>query len=362
MGECILYGNGGGTSLNFKIVGGTTEPSNPTENMIWVNTDTPITNWIFSADNPFAYVSEIYTEEGATTGKYLNSSGVETSGSTSWIITDKILLPDGTTSVEITAGSTTTTAPYHWFYDADGNAISGLVRKNGTATYEVPEGAKSIRISCLGSEDTKSIKANYVVGSEGEVLFTTDKFSVVEFNTLKKNGIQVYPISAQQYVNGVLVNREVKTYRGDEWVNWWSGELFTDGNTWDAITGGWVGDTKLVIESRSYKSAGEVSNDALVLSIATAEKNENIVTANEIDITNFSYLKFTVTNWGGSGTGYAFFKKEGATSWVSRVAVASNKEYTLEVPAGGGSYRIGFGISTSGSTRGFRISEARLMT
>jgi hypothetical protein len=40
--------------LNFKVVGGTTEPTNPTENMIWVSTDTPITGYIFSATQPEA--------------------------------------------------------------------------------------------------------------------------------------------------------------------------------------------------------------------------------------------------------------------------------------------------------------------
>lgn len=41
-----------GVELNFKVVGGTTEPSNPTENTIWVNTDTEITSWIFSSTEP----------------------------------------------------------------------------------------------------------------------------------------------------------------------------------------------------------------------------------------------------------------------------------------------------------------------
>lgn len=44
-------GNGSG-GLNFKIVGGTSEPSNPHENTIWVNTDQKITSWIFSANEP----------------------------------------------------------------------------------------------------------------------------------------------------------------------------------------------------------------------------------------------------------------------------------------------------------------------
>ena len=47
-------GNLGGGSgvLNFKIVGGTSEPSNPKENMIWVITDTPIASYIFSRTEP----------------------------------------------------------------------------------------------------------------------------------------------------------------------------------------------------------------------------------------------------------------------------------------------------------------------
>lgn len=43
---------GGGASLNFKVVGGTTAPPNPKENTIWVNTSTSITSWIFSATEP----------------------------------------------------------------------------------------------------------------------------------------------------------------------------------------------------------------------------------------------------------------------------------------------------------------------
>lgn len=52
MGTCFLHGNGGGSELNFKVVGGTTQPENPKENTIWVNTDTAITAWVFSASEP----------------------------------------------------------------------------------------------------------------------------------------------------------------------------------------------------------------------------------------------------------------------------------------------------------------------
>lgn len=43
---------GGGGGLNFKVVGGTTQPRNPKENTIWVNTDTEISGWEFSASEP----------------------------------------------------------------------------------------------------------------------------------------------------------------------------------------------------------------------------------------------------------------------------------------------------------------------
>ena len=107
-----LYGFGsGGTSLNFKVVGGTTEPSNPKENTIWVNTDTEITGWYFASKQP---------------------------------------------------------------------------------------------------EDMK----------EGEVWVSTGKSSTAAFNALKKNGIQLYPIYAKQYVSGALVDKTAKSYRDGEWGDW----------------------------------------------------------------------------------------------------------------------------------------------
>jgi hypothetical protein len=54
----------------------------------------------------------------------------------------------------------------------------------------------------------------------GMLWFPTGKTSIVEFNALKKNGVQVYPLSAKQYISGVLVDVDAATYRGGEWVDW----------------------------------------------------------------------------------------------------------------------------------------------
>jgi len=52
LGRTNTGGGGGGGGLNFQVIGGTTAPSNPKENTIWVDTDVEITGWDFSAAEP----------------------------------------------------------------------------------------------------------------------------------------------------------------------------------------------------------------------------------------------------------------------------------------------------------------------
>ena len=48
----ILSAGGGGGSLNYEVVSGTSAPSSPSENTIWVNTSTAITSHVFSSTQP----------------------------------------------------------------------------------------------------------------------------------------------------------------------------------------------------------------------------------------------------------------------------------------------------------------------
>lgn len=52
MGKAFLYGNGGSSPLNFKLVGAASAPANPGENTIWVNTGAEVTGWVFSPEAP----------------------------------------------------------------------------------------------------------------------------------------------------------------------------------------------------------------------------------------------------------------------------------------------------------------------
>lgn len=52
MGYGFKHGTGGSNPLNFRVLGGTTQPASPRENDIWVNTSTNIPQWIMSPIDP----------------------------------------------------------------------------------------------------------------------------------------------------------------------------------------------------------------------------------------------------------------------------------------------------------------------
>lgn len=77
--------------------------------------------------------------------------------------------------------------------------------------------------------------------AEGMVWISVGTSSEVAFNALKKNGIEVYPISAKQYIDGELVSVETQSYQNGEWVEWIpAGALYYNGDEREDVTGGWA--------------------------------------------------------------------------------------------------------------------------
>lgn len=172
---------GGGAALNFKVVGDTSQPANPKENTIWVNTSTPITDWVFSATQPSA--------------------------------------------------------------------------------------------------------------ANGRVWISTGTYSTVEFNALKKNGIQVYPLSAKQYVNGALTDVPCFIYLGGAWKElahklyvYNAGDQCTD------VTGGWTkvegGGEKISFDSTKitfdYGTSGGRSAAAYTVKKIDVSKYKTMVVTGKI--------------------------------------------------------------------------------
>lgn len=62
----------GGGGLNLKVVGGTTQPANPQENTIWVNTTTGITGYVLSPTRPENGTDGLVWLKTADTGVEIN--------------------------------------------------------------------------------------------------------------------------------------------------------------------------------------------------------------------------------------------------------------------------------------------------
>lgn len=193
--------------------------------------------------------------------------------------------------------------------------------------------------------------------TEGMVWISVGTSSTIEFNALKKNGIQVYPIYAKQYVDGAWVNKTAKSYQGGEWQHWFH-YIYNAGDECNDITGGWTssgytwnnGSTSITIKAPT-------KNADNILFAGTAGGSGNlpgIGTANAIDLTNVSILEVDVnviaTSSNGSST---FYLAVMSTKNFSSGLVASvdggngtgEKTLQLDVSKLSGSYYIGASMS-----------------
>lgn len=236
MGKAFLFGNGGGgAALNFSVIGGTSQPSGAGENTIWIDTDTAITSYVFSAAQPAS------PEEGMV-----------------WVLT--------------------------------GNS------------------------------------------------------SVVEFNALKKNALQVCPVSAKQYISGAWVEKTAKSYQGGAWVDWWNGPLYDYGNEYEAITGGW--EAKNLMSGSTASGGSIVKNADSIQVINVGNGSWAAVTVNQIDLTNYTTLHVVYT-CSSSGVRFAvspdFPAAEASMAAVTTAGTASAPaEAVLDITAVNEPCRIGF--------------------
>lgn len=225
------------TQLNFTVVGGTSQPSNPAANTIWVNTSTSISSWIFDYTKP-------------------------------------------------------------------ANPSSGMVW-----------------IEVYTSSNSK-------------------------FNVLKNNGIQIYPVSAQQYVNNAWVTKSAKIYQNGAWIEWLNGELYKYGDQCTAVTGGWSTTNQCTL----------VHNATYMQVNASSGKAGSAATTNRINLTYFETLVFK---------GYCNQSREKSILYVGDITQSNfnyitNNVASIQVPKGTapievrldvsgiiGNYNVGFGASES---------------
>ena len=180
---------------------------------------------------------------------------------------------------------------------------------------------------------------------EGLVWFTTGTSSPVSFNALKKNGIQVYPISAKQYVGGAWVNKTTQIYQGGKWIDLIKC-LYNYGDECADVTGGWIA----VQPQSSYPKDTTTKNaDNLYLASnwnGTSGTSAGWTFQNSVNVTAHKTLKVLATIVGSNynriclyaGTSYA------DTSIASiDNSVGENIEISLDISNVSGEYKVCIG-------------------
>lgn len=274
------FGGGGGAQLNFKVVGNP-QPNNPKENTIWVDTDVKITRWIFSAEKPFdtgAYNKHIVENSGAVLGTVSGRTYTKTNDgraafafvSAGGYVGPMLVSPVQSNAAYTTSGNYSST-----------QTAQDTVTYNGT-TYYYSSGAWMGNSSLAGLNPSFSASTNTEAAlilaeiyekflaeaeeaqrNEGTVWFYVGTKSHVEFNALKKNALQVYPVSAKQYVSGAWVKVEAMSWKNSEWAKWMfayyaDGEKnvdFTDSGSGHEFTATWDSDfLKLYVKTYNASS------------------------------------------------------------------------------------------------------------
>lgn len=127
--------------------------------------------------------------------------------------------------------------------------------------------------------------------ADGAVWIQTGSSSPVAFNALKKNGIMLCPLSAKQRIGGVLTAVETKIWQNGEWVDFWNGTLFDNGDQFEGITGGWI------------NGNGEQATESTLTAdyyYAPSTAGPYWRTKNKVDLTDYSSLKAHFTEASGS--------------------------------------------------------------
>ena len=366
MGTCFLYGNGGGSDLNFKVVGGTTKPSSPSANTIWVNTDTEITGWSLSSSDPS--LRNLLSGIKLCDGYIKYDGGIhEITAANPEVNTDRSIKvsPDKTYTYSMSVSVTNTMWLAIAEYTGD-NVFSTrllpiplITGTYYTGEYTPTPGVTSVRLSWRtfpGAKTTVTFTEN---ASEGMVWIVTGSSSQVEFNTVKKNCVQVYPISAKQYISGSWVSKTATSYQSGSWVDW-AVFLYNEGDECTDLTGGWSayaykqsGASSSVEETAPTVSRGSSSMTVRHNSSWEGYKHGVVLTNNSVDVTNFSTLSINVTAYtlsdANEGLRLILTKTKGnGFSIIASCSLNSTGVKTVNISSISGNYYVGiFGGGTN---------------
>ena len=392
MGQAIITRRGGGggggpAGLNFEIVGGTTQPTNPKENMIWANTAEEITSWDISAELPlyrsanknlitWPFYITTHTGSGITVTDNedgtLTMSGTATANKYTSVRSagDELLLQPGTYTLSgcPAGGSSSTyllilrTEDYSLDFRDYGEGVTFTL--DYPAKFFVIIGVISgvtIDATFKPQVEKGGAVTSFVMGTpDGQLWIKSGTGSAVEFNALKNNGLRVYPLLAEQFYGKQWNPVTCKSYLCGEWLDWWNGELYDAGNEYEAITGGWSfkGVSKEIDTGSTFYITK--NSDHIQVKSGGTSNLAGACTNNAVDLSQFKTLNVTYIQPSGELGIYVAesFPSSDIAATGTGAKASAQATATLDISALSGSYYIN--LADRGSTGALKIYKAWL--
>lgn len=212
------------------------------------------------------------------------------------------------------------------FNSGGGTALNFAIRKYSSEAALL---ASQPRQNTIGLVTENKLTGWYLSFSEpeekkeGTAWILTGTKGDSSFNALKKNGIQIVPLMAKQYISGSWVQIPAKIYKNGAWVSWMK-YLYINGDECTDLTGGWVS------QKHSSGTAGNVEklSDRIQLS-TTANVYASTIevrTSKTIDFTDVDMLEIDVISRTGMENAQNYI---GVYAFLSSSSAAGQKGGTL---------------------------------
>lgn len=200
----------------------------------------------------------------------------------------------------------------------------------------------------------------------GMVWILTANSSAVAFNAAKKGILMVYPVTCKQYISGAWTDVTAKSYINNGWRDWIV-YLYSPGNTYADLTGGWEGvahrryatlpgeSWDVYSKAPSVNTGGTEYMEIVLESQQYSNYSGSARTRNKIDLTGFDQISFTLTVAGGSPKGYVTTSPTGYDN-VTEVDLGVGTT-ALDVSGLSGEHYVGINLLAASATMTTRVTQ-----
>ena len=277
------------STLNFNIKTYTSEEellaATPEENTIGIITSNNVTKWILDYKIP----NSTFNFKASAIGYKGIGGGTITSDANYNIYIIGLDLTANKIKIELDGFGTEQL--YHCFTDGSGEIYYDIPATNGLNVYEIPEKIPYIILTIPVQSSVFNIQSVYDGCIEGTLWIAYDTSGTTSFDMLDgDNRLQIYPLTARQYINNTWIDVYAKIYQNNKWINLWNGELYVDGHQYKEITGGWWQNPSVYRES--YSTQGSLAFSKSIVMSAPKSQTTNATTRKKIDLTDYNQLIF----------------------------------------------------------------------